>query len=171
MVKTIAPEQAAELARSGKAVLVDIRESGEFASERIPGAVLQPLSVLPYLPPDSDKEQAAIYFCHSGRRTEAAKDKLEARGHAETYLLDGGLEGWKKAHQPVEETKGPLPLMRQVHITAGCLVVLFLLIGQHVPFFRLLAVFVGFGLIFSGITGWCGLMLLLQKMPWNKNVS
>jgi rhodanese-related sulfurtransferase len=36
-LKTISPERAAELVRSG-AVLIDIREADEHARERIPGA-------------------------------------------------------------------------------------------------------------------------------------
>ncbi|WP_245586965.1 YgaP-like transmembrane domain [Pelistega indica] len=29
--------------------------------------------------------------------------------------------------------------------------------------------FVGAGLLFAGITGFCGLARLLQGMPWNRN--
>ena len=36
------------------------------------------------------------------------------------------------------------------------------------PWFLILPAFVGCGLMFAGITGWCGMALLLAKMPWNK---
>jgi rhodanese-related sulfurtransferase len=168
MISNISPQQAAELTRTDDALLVDIRESDEFKAERIAGAELQPLSVLQYLPPDSDPDRPVIYFCHSGRRSDAARELLEKRGHTRSHVLEGGLEGWKKAGLPVEVSKGPLPIMRQVHIAAGSMVVLFMLIGQHLPLFRVFALFVGFGLIYSGITGWCGMMQILKRMPWNK---
>jgi hypothetical protein len=62
---------------------------------------------------------------------------------------------------------GALPLMRQVHIAAGVLIVLSLGIGQAVPLFRLLTAFIGAGLLFSGLTGVCGMAALLMRMPWN----
>jgi hypothetical protein len=37
----------------------------------------------------------------------------------------------------------------------------------HSAFFGLSA-FVGAGLVFAGVTDWCGMGLLLAKMPWNR---
>jgi hypothetical protein len=36
------------------------------------------------------------------------------------------------------------------------------------PWFALLSAFVGTGLTFAGISGWCGMAKLLDAMPWNK---
>jgi len=36
------------------------------------------------------------------------------------------------------------------------------------PAFIYLSVFVGAGLSVAGLTGWCGMSMLLSKMPWNK---
>jgi len=35
------------------------------------------------------------------------------------------------------------------------------------PYFIGLSAFVGAGLVFAGITDWCGMGLLLAKLPWN----
>ena len=35
----------------------------------------------------------------------------------------------------------------------------------------LLAAFVGAGLVFAGITDWCGMGLLLARAPWNQRVA
>ncbi len=35
------------------------------------------------------------------------------------------------------------------------------------PYFLALSAFVGAGLVFAGITDWCGMGLLLAKLPWN----
>jgi hypothetical protein len=62
-----------------------------------------------------------------------------------------------------------LPLMRQVQITVGFVsaigAVLALLISSWFAVIPLLA---GCGLLFAGLTGFCGLALLLAKMPWNR---
>jgi hypothetical protein len=36
------------------------------------------------------------------------------------------------------------------------------------PAFIALSAFVGAGLVFAGVTDFCGMGLLLAKMPWNK---
>lgn len=62
-----------------------------------------------------------------------------------------------------------MPVMRQVQIAAGSLVVLGLALGWWVwPGFLGLSAFVGCGLIFAGATGWCGMARLLGAMPWNR---
>lgn len=58
--------------------------------------------------------------------------------------------------------------MRQVQIVAGALVVIGILLGQIHPAFRLISAFVGCGLIFAGITGYCGMAKLLALLPYNK---
>ena len=168
MAERISPQQAKKLLEEENALLVDVREPDEYAAKYIAGAHLQPLSVLSLLPADENPERPAIYFCHSGNRTGTAEQTIEKRGHSRTYIIDGGLDAWEKAKLPVEQSKGALPISRQVHIAAGSLIVIFLLIGQHAPFFRLFAVFIGMGLVASGLTGFCGMALLMKKMPWNK---
>jgi rhodanese-related sulfurtransferase len=168
MTENLAPREAQRLAREEGALLVDVREPEEYARLRIPGAVLQPLSVLPLLPEDGDRAGPAVYFCASGGRTGGALDLLEARGHARTCILEGGLEAWRRAGLPVEESRGAMPLMRQVRIVAGGLILVFLIAGQFLPLFRLLAGGVGLGLLVSGLTGACGMAALLRRMPWNR---
>ena len=63
----------------------------------------------------------------------------------------------------------PIELMRQVQIAAGTLVLCGLLLGLTVaPGFLGLTAFVGAGLVFAGISGWCGMARLLAAMPWNR---
>lgn len=83
-------------------------------------------------------------------------------------MLEGGVDAWEKAGLPVERTPGPLPMFRQIQIGAGGLVLLGV-VGSAVwhPMFWLSA-FVGAGLVFAGITGHCGLAMLLARMPWNQ---
>jgi hypothetical protein len=61
-----------------------------------------------------------------------------------------------------------MSLERQVRIGAGSLVLLGLILAWLVhPYFIALSGFVGVGLVFAGITDWCGMGLLLVKAPWN----
>jgi hypothetical protein len=39
------------------------------------------------------------------------------------------------------------------------------------PLFALLPLVIGSGLLFAGLTGFCGLALLLAKMPWNQTAA
>jgi rhodanese-related sulfurtransferase len=81
--------------------------------------------------------------------------------------LEGGLPSWQQAGYPVHRlANAPLPLMRQVQIAAGGLVLLGLGLSQAVaPAWILLSWFVGAGLVFAGITGFCGIAQLLALMP------
>jgi rhodanese-related sulfurtransferase len=69
----------------------------------------------------------------------------------------------------IADRKAPLPIMRQVQIAAGSLVLLGLVLAVLVsPWFMALSAFVGAGLIVAGISGFCGMANLLLHMPWNR---
>ena len=62
-----------------------------------------------------------------------------------------------------------IDLNRQVRIAAGTQVLTGVALGRFLhPAFYGLAAFIGAGLIFSGITGICGLCHLLALLPWNR---
>ena len=169
-MKTIDPVRAKRLIDEG-AMLVDIREPDEFARERLPGAQNRPLAGLASLQTRGAK--AVVFHCRSGMRTKANADRLAAAADCDAYLLEGGLDAWKKAGLPVTvDARQPLEIMRQVQITAGTLVLLGVALGLWVnPAFFGLSAFVGAGLAFAGISGWCGMARLLSLMPWNRPAS
>lgn len=84
----------------GGAVLIDVREPGEYAAENIPGARNHPLSAIAQSPPDATLK-TVIYHCKSGGRTRMASAALSRCSSAESYIMDGGIEGWKAAGYPV----------------------------------------------------------------------
>jgi rhodanese-related sulfurtransferase len=136
------------MCRVDQAVLIDIREPDEFITMRIPGARLHPLSVLRHLPDDTDQDKPAVYFCHSGNRTAGAMELLARRGHPECLILDGGISAWAKSGLPVEKSRTALPIMRQVHIAVGMLILAGMGLGTIIPAFLLLPILVGAGLFF-----------------------
>ncbi len=167
-LKTISPAEAKTLAAQG-AVIVDIREPDEFAREHIPGARNEPLSKLAGSIAIG-KADIVIYHCKSGMRTKANADRLKSASACEAYILEGGLDAWKSAKLPIAvDMKQPLEMMRQVQITAGSLVVIGVLLGALVhPGFYALSAFVGAGLVFAGVSGFCGMAHVLALMPWNR---
>lgn len=169
-VSRVSPAEAARLLAEDRAVLVDIREPDEHARERIPGARLLPLSRLEAAPAIAARGRLAILHCRGGSRTGAHATRLAAAVGGPVAILDGGLEAWKAAGLPVElDRRRPIEVMRQVQIAAGSLVLLGTVLGALAsPWFLLLAAFVGGGLVFAGVTGWCGMARLLALAPWNR---
>lgn len=172
-LKTISPQRAAELVRSG-AVLVDIREADEHAREKIPGAHHHALSRIGGNTAIRDGDDVVIFHCRSGARTKGNAAKLAtATPKCEAYILEGGLDAWKKAGLPVTlDRSQPIDIMRQVQIGAGSLVLLGVVLGALVtPGFYALSGFVGAGLLFAGVSGFCGMARLLAVMPWNRRAQ
>lgn len=166
-IKTISPAEAHRLIDAG-ASLIDIRAPDEHARERISGALNVPLD---QLSPNAATGDVLIFHCRSGMRTgQAAAALAEAAGERDCYIIEGGISAWGKAGLPIEKTRGaPIEMQRQVMIAAGSLVLLGTLmsiLASHV--WIALAIFVGAGLTFAGITGFCGMARLLALMPWNR---
>jgi rhodanese-related sulfurtransferase len=151
-------------------ILVDVREAAEYATERIPGAKLHPLS---QFNPDRVQPlsgQKLVLYCQSGNRSaKAAQQCLEA-GFASVIHVRGGISSWKNAGYGIEKShNAPISLFRQVQIVAGSLVFLGTILGVLVsPNFLILSGFVGAGLVFAGVTNTCAMGLLLAKLPYNQ---
>ena len=155
----------------GKAVLIDVREPDEHARERMAGVRLAPLSRFDPQAFSNERGKIAVFHCSSGNRTAQAAARLLGAGFADAYQLEGGLQGWKRAGLPViADRTAPPPIMRQVQIVAGSLVLLGVVLAVLVsPWFMALSAFVGAGLIVAGLTGFCGMANLLLHMPWNRS--
>jgi rhodanese-related sulfurtransferase len=158
-----APALQKVLAQHGTAVL-DIREPGEFAYEHITGTRHVPFERLLTFTAPLPKDNEIYLLCQSGIRTAQAVKLLHQNGFSHVHSLEGGLEAWKQAGLPVEKARGPIPIMRQVQIVAGSLV----LMGGLIPDLRWIAIVVGAGLLFAGCTGTCGMAKILSALPWNR---
>ena len=167
------PESVEERVRQGHALLIDIREEDEFARRHVPGALSRPLSRFDAVVLPEMVGTDVIFTCRSGMRTSANAQRLAAPIGGTAYVLEGGLDAWARAGLPVEANrKAPLEMMRQVQIVAGSLVLAGVLLGWLVsPYFFGLAAFVGAGLTFAGISGFCGMAKLLAFLPWNRPVT
>jgi len=173
-LKTITPQEARRLIADG-AVLVDVREADERLRERIPGSHHLPLSKLDEAEFAVRQGGTVIFHCRSGARTQSQSARLAAKtgGVCDAYLVEGGLDAWRKASLPTDvDRRQPIELQRQVQIGAGGLGLVGTVLGLTVsPWFFGIPLFVGAGLLFAGTTGYCGMALLLQRAPWNQTAQ
>jgi len=168
-MKTIKPAELQQILSSDSGVtLLDVRTPVEFAEVHVPQARNEPLDRLdPKSFPDSS--QPVYLLCRSGQRATKAGEQFAKAGRENTVVVEGGTLAWIEAGLPVERgTVKVIGLERQVRIAAGSLVLIGVLLAIFVhPYFIGLSTFVGAGLVFAGITDWCGMGLLLAKAPWN----
>ena len=161
------------LKMDGAARLLDVRTPGEFATGHVPGAQLLPLDDLDpaaFLRQCGATDRPIYVLCQSGSRACKAIEKFRQAGCNSCVLVEGGTAAWIAAGLPVthEESRG-LPLMRQVQIVVGTLTATGAVLALTVnPRFVIIPLLMGCGLLFAGITGFCGLALLLAKLPWNR---
>jgi len=174
MIATVSPKDAAGWLASGEAVLIDVREPDEFRAEHIACAASIPLTSLGTALAASQVPAArkVIFQCQKGGRGETACQTAESAGASHPiYNLEGGIAAWKDAGLPVVGDAKPaaIPLFRQVQIAVGIMVAALVAMG----FSGLTAAFalagvIGIMLVFAGTTGWCGMGMLLARMPWNR---
>lgn len=171
-VHEVAPTTVRAWLEQGEAVLVDVREGYEHLSERVRGSAHEPLSDFdPGRVRERFGEKRVVFHCVSGKRSHDAAERYAQAGAGEAYHMAGGIEAWKSSGEAVEKPAGgpPIPVMRQVQITAGSLVAMGTALGYWVsPWFLVVPAFVGCGLVFAGATGWCGMAKMLGVMPWNR---
>lgn len=176
MTQIITVQDAVRKIKNGDAVLIDVREPDEFKTEHIAYALSVPLSSLEsgIQMLDIPKDNAILFQCLKGSRGQMACERIQGLGECENKIMniEGGIEAWKEASFPVIEAsiKPPkLSIMRQVQIMVGFLVAICVLLGfTGGSFAFIIAGLLGGALFFAGLTGWCGVAMMLTKMPWNK---
>ena len=92
------------LDRGERFELVDVREDGEWAVERLPGArhigrgVLE-RDVERLIP---DKGTPIVLYCGGGFRSALSADNLQKMGYTKVVSMDGGIRAWREADYPIE---------------------------------------------------------------------
>lgn len=171
--RNISPQQAHEWLSLGEAVLIDVREPDEFKAEHIAYASSLPLADVCNLLEQFQipKDRKVIFQCLRGKRGEQACTLVpKTNATYEVYNLEGGIDAWKNAGLPViRSAGGGMSIFRQVQMIVGSLVFVFVLVGHSGQSWGFtVSGILGAALAFAGMTGWCGLAMVLAKMPWNK---
>jgi len=99
--ESIDAEQAQQAINSG-AVLIDVREPGEFSGGHLPGAMNLPLGEVGAQAGHLPREVPLVAYCGRGERASSAASLLERAGLGPLLILPGGTGAWKDAGYPVE---------------------------------------------------------------------
>jgi rhodanese-related sulfurtransferase len=141
----------------GEAILIDVREAGEYASENIPGARLLPLSTFDPAHVPRQPGKKVVLHCVMGVRAEQAGQKLLDAGFVTVYNFRGGVQAWKDAGFMTEagqHWRRRMSLPRQVQIVVGGLLLLGIVLGVVAsPWWLLLSGAMGALWLFARVRG------------------
>ena len=99
---SVSTAQATQLINRDDALIVDVREPGEYQAGHILGAKNTPLERLGETELKR-KDKPVIVYCESGERAPKAAALLRKRGYDRAVSLQGGLGAWKQAGLPTEK--------------------------------------------------------------------
>lgn len=93
------PADFAAAAKMPGTTVLDVRTPSEFAAGHLPGAVNIDLSAADFEARITALDKRAPYavYCHSGNRSAAALQLLDAAGFTAAYHLAGGISAWTAA--------------------------------------------------------------------------
>lgn len=99
------PAQATLLINREDARVLDVREAEEFAAGHLPDAVNIPAGKLSDRIAEIEKfkDKPLIVCCASGMRSGKACGDLQKLGFTRLYNLDGGVDAWAQAGQPIKK--------------------------------------------------------------------
>jgi rhodanese-related sulfurtransferase len=149
--------------------LIDVRTPGEFAAGHVPGAVNMPLEEVESRLRDMNNQDPVVLICQSGNRAGQCKVILESH-REDLLLLEGGTSDWTECgYDVVRNASSSWSIERQVRLIVGVLLIVGVALTLTVsPYWIVLPGFLGLGLTFAGATNFCGMGILVSKMPWNR---
>ncbi|WP_418648383.1 rhodanese-like domain-containing protein [Thauera butanivorans] len=103
----LSPVEATMLINREDAVVIDVRDQGEYAQGHIPNARHIPAGDLERRGGELDKwkHHPLILCCATGTRSTSAATQLRKAGFEKVYNLRGGMMEWQKAGQPVSRKR------------------------------------------------------------------
>ncbi|CAL9590263.1 MULTISPECIES: rhodanese-like domain-containing protein [Streptomyces] len=99
MVPEIDQQRFAEAYAAG-ALVIDVRDSGEYRTGHVPGARPAPLGLLPLKLAELPKDRPVYVICQSGGRSAQATALLRNVGY-DAHSVSGGTAAWIDAGRPV----------------------------------------------------------------------
>ena len=99
----VTPAQAVQLINRDDALVLDVRDGGEFKDGKIKGAKHIPVSSLKTRINELTKykDKAIVTHCRTGNRSPFACDVLRKNDFQKIYNMKGGFQGWLTANLPV----------------------------------------------------------------------
>ncbi|MGF1450561.1 MAG: rhodanese-like domain-containing protein [Opitutales bacterium] len=172
-IPEISPEEAKSKYDRG-AHLIDVRTYAEFRAGHADGAhhiefdeiKEQPGTVAERFPDD----RPLLFLCKAGIRAAKAAKTVTGLETRPMFVVTGGTDKWAEADLPMTKETSVMSLERQVRIGAGGLIALGALLAllTDKAVWAVIPLIVGIGLVNAGVTNWCGMGMLMAKMPWNR---
>lgn len=102
-VKRLSPQDLTTVANRQKGIIVDVRDSQQFACGHIANARNYPKAQLEeFLPKlEKHKNRPIILVCENGPSATAAGSLLKKHGFEQVYSLAEGLASWRKESYPL----------------------------------------------------------------------
>ena len=97
------PARATELINREDALVLDVREPGEYGAGHILAAKNVPVSRLDAAELGKRKDRPLIVYCDGSERSAKAAAALKRQGFTRVVNLSGGLAAWQQAGLPVEK--------------------------------------------------------------------
>lgn len=88
------------------AIVIDVREPGEYLNGHVPGATLVPMGQLPSRLHEIPKDLPIYLICASGNRSLSMASLLIRAGH-DAYSVTGGTGAWARAGHPIVRGRRP----------------------------------------------------------------
>lgn len=100
--ENVTPEQVkARLDAGEELLLVDVREPDEYATARIEGGVLKPLSTAQEWADSLPRDTPVVVFCHhGGRSARVAMALAQQLGYTNIANMTGGIDAWSQRIDP-----------------------------------------------------------------------
>jgi rhodanese-related sulfurtransferase len=97
--------EAVQLINRKDAVVIDVRDTGEYEAGHVAGARHVPEKQLTERLKDLEKfkERPIIVTCRSGARSDVAVQVLRRNGFVTAVNLRGGIAAWQQAGMPLEK--------------------------------------------------------------------
>lgn len=101
-ISVLSVTEAVMLMSRKSALVLDVRESDEFAQGHLQGARNVPLSQLSARLKELEKfrDKPVLVVCDRGRRANAAAKLLKAQNFTALNVLKGGMQAWLEAKMP-----------------------------------------------------------------------
>lgn len=101
-IKEITPKEASEQQKAG-AILIDVRETEDFAKEHAAGAVHMSRGTIELKIEEKVPDTASpiICYCGGGSRSALAADNLQKMGYTNVVSMAGGFKSWKEQGLPI----------------------------------------------------------------------
>ena len=104
-VREVNSAAALQLINHKSAVVLDVRQPGEYETGHVLNSKLIPLGKLKERIGELEKykDQPIVVVCRSGSRSGTACFILGKKGFGQVYNLAGGVQAWQKANLPLEK--------------------------------------------------------------------